>query len=229
MQANPCEELGKLCDEIDLKKVGYYYYAIEPINGLLQNDKTRDLGLKLFKKAWEAFPSQRGYLLGQFYDPGIWRLPEIYTYAKQAVIPREDSEIDPWQSASEISNYGQDGRCESVLTRMMTIVRRQQRLPELRAEVAAAIAKRPDWIGGKALLGIIDIQLGDKERGKAEWREAFAAVGIDVPPMARFLLCQELEFYAGCEDLAVKTLEDGLDDLLRDGNYEFSYGPARRL
>src|SRR5258708_27692872 len=53
-------------------------------------------------RSWEAFPQQRGYLLGQFYDPSVWRLPEIYTYAKQAVIPREDSEIDPWQSASEI-------------------------------------------------------------------------------------------------------------------------------
>src|SRR5207248_10305067 len=44
-----------------------------------------------------------------------------------------------------------------------------------------------------------------------------------------FILCQELEFYAGVEDLAVKTLEGGIDDLIKDGNNQFSYGPARRL
>ena len=48
-------------------------------------------------------------------------------------------------------------------------------------------------------------------------------------PLARFILCQELEFYAGVEELAVQTLEAGIDDMMKDGNYEYSYSPARRL
>ena len=131
------------------------------------------------------------------YDDAVWRLPEIYAYAKEAVIPREDSEIDPWQSATEILSWGGDGRLDGVLTRMLSIARKQQRLPELKIEVQAALAKRPDWIGGKALLAVIEIQTGNKEVGKKIWQEAFAAEKTDIPPLARFILTQELEFYAG--------------------------------
>ena len=228
-EANRFEELAKVFDEIDIRKFGQYYYVIELITPLLGDDKGRDLGLRLFKKAWEAYPQYRSQLLSELQDPGVWRLPEIYTYAKQAVIPREDSDLDPWQSASDSMNSGQDGRMEAVLTKMMSIARKQQRLPELRAEVAGALAKRPDWTLGHALLAVIDIQSGDKERGMRQWRAVFEDPKEDPPPIARFVLCQELEFYAGCEELAVKTLEAGIEELLRDANYQFSYGPGRRL
>jgi len=228
-QANKFEELVQLFDEIDLHKVGNYWAVTEPIATLLQQDKGRELGLKLFRKAWEAFPQYRSYILGNLYNEEIWRLPEIYTFAKEAVIPRQDSEADPWQAVTEISNYGQEGRVESIVTRMLSIARKQQRLPELRGQVQAALAKRPDWIGGKALLAVIDVQLGNKEQAKKAWREVFDDPKADVPVLARFILSQELEFYSGVEDLAIKTLEDGIDELIRDPNYQYSYSPAHRL
>jgi tetratricopeptide (TPR) repeat protein len=228
-QANKFEELIQVLDEVDLRKLGSYWTITEPIQALLQQDKGKELGLKLFRKAWEAFPQYRGYILGRLYNEELWRLPEIYTFAKEAVIPREDSEADPWQAVTDISSYGQEGRVEGVVTRMMSIARKQQRLPELRAEVQAALDKRPDWTGGKALLAVIDIQLGNKEQGKKLWREVFDDPKADIPGLARFMFCQELEYYAGVEELAVKTLEGGIDELIRDSNYEFSYSPGRRL
>jgi tetratricopeptide (TPR) repeat protein len=228
-QANKLEELGQLFDEIDLRKVGHYYYATQPVAALLQTEKTRELGLKLFRKVWDAFPQYRGSILGQLYDESVWRLPEIYTYAKQAAIPREDAEGDPWEAATQIVSYGSEGRVDSVLARLLAIARKQQRLPELRAEVAAGLAKRPDWVAGKALLGVIDVQSGRKDAGLKSLKEAFANPKADVPPLARFIVCQELEYYAGLEDFAVTTLEAGADDIVKDGNYDFSYSPARRL
>ncbi|HTK75342.1 MAG TPA: tetratricopeptide repeat protein, partial [Gemmataceae bacterium] len=228
-QANKLPELGQLLDEIDLRKVGSYYTVTEPISEMLRNDKSRDLGVKLFKKAWEAFPQYRSSMLGQLYDDSIWRLPEIYTFAKQAIIPREDSEFDAWQMISDYMSYGQEGRIDGVLTRMLAIARKQQRLSELRAEVQAALAKRPDWQSGKALLAILDIQSGNKEAGKKEWQQLFADPKLDMPAIARFILCQELEYYAGVENLAVKALEGGIEDLFREGRFQFSYHPARRL
>ena len=110
----------------------------------------------------------------------LWQLPEIYQFAKEAVIPREDSEADPWQAAMDYNSYGVEGRMEGILTRMLSIARKQQRLPEFRAEVAAALPKRPDWLAGKALLAVIDIQMGAKEQGKKEWREVFDDPKADV-------------------------------------------------
>lgn len=226
--ANKLDELAQVFDEIDLRKIGSYWTVMEPVSALLEQDNTKDLGLKLFKKAWEAFPQYRGYLLGQLYREEIWRVPEIYTFAKQGVIPREDSELDPWQSTSESMSYGQEGRVEGVVTRLLSMARKQQRLPELRDEVATAIKTRPEWLAGKALLAILEIQSGNKAHGRQLWQEVFND-RTDVPPVARFILTQELEFYAGVEDLAIQTLEAGIEDMMRDGDYEFSYTPARRL
>lgn len=228
-QANKYDELAQLMDEIDLRKISNYWSVIELVSNLMRQEKGKDLGLKLFKKAWEAFPQNRGYLLGRLYDESVWRLPEIYAYAKEAVIPREDSDIDPWSSATEVVSWGQEGRMDGVLNRMMQIARKQQRLPELKAEVVAALARRPDWIGGKAVLAVIEVQLGNKEAGKKLWNEVFSDPKADVPALARFCLVQELEFYAGMEETAVTTLEAGIDEMIRDGQHQYDSNPARRL
>src|SRR5205085_9792815 len=64
-QANKFEELVKIFDEMDLRKFGNRYWTVmEMVQPLLQNEKTKELGLKLFRKSWEAFPTQRAYLSG---------------------------------------------------------------------------------------------------------------------------------------------------------------------
>src|SRR5262249_38818500 len=55
-QANKYEELAQLFDEIDMRKINNYWSVIEVATGLLRNEKGKELGLKLFKKSWEAFP-----------------------------------------------------------------------------------------------------------------------------------------------------------------------------
>src|SRR6185312_14725210 len=227
-QANKFEELARLMEEIDFHKIGNYWSVIQMVPSLLRSDKGKELGLKLFKKSWEAFPQYRGQLLSQLSDESVWRLPEIYAYAKEAVIPREDSELDPWQATNEILSWNGDGRVEGVVTRMFSIARKQQRLPELKAEIQAALAKRPEWTGGKAMLAALEIQLGNKDAGKKLWQDAFNSK-TEIPPLSRFLLAQELEFYAGVEDVAVATLEGGVEEMMKEGNYDISSNPARRL
>ena len=237
-QANKFEELVKLLDGMDLRKAGNLNTILQPISNLLESNRrcgrrgqggNKELGLKLFRKAWEAFPQSRSTLLSRLYSEDIWQLPEIYQFAKEAVIPREDSEGDPWEAALDYSSIDQQNHLEGVLTRMLAITRKQQRLPELRNEVASALQKRPDWVAGKALLAVIDIQMGEKERGRKEWQLVFDDPKADVPGLARFILCQELEFYAGVEDIAIKAMEGGVDEVMRDGNFQFSYSPARKL
>src|SRR5262249_17842078 len=90
-QANKYEELMQIFDEVDLRRLGNYWAVTQPIGELLRQEKGHELGLKLLRKAWEAFPQYRGYILGNLYNEEMWRLPEIYAFAKEAVIPRPDS------------------------------------------------------------------------------------------------------------------------------------------
>src|SRR5262249_30183447 len=105
MQARKFDDLAQLMDEIDLRKAGQYYVVTRPIAQLMRREGTKAIGLKLFKRAWEAFPPYRAYMLRYLYGEDTWRLPEIYDFARQAVIPRDDGDVDPWMAASDIISY----------------------------------------------------------------------------------------------------------------------------
>src|SRR5439155_13034060 len=73
--AGKYEELRQLMDEIDLRKMGQSYYVTNIIQALLQNDATQQMGMKLFRKAWMAFPTSRGQLLQNISDSQIRQMP----------------------------------------------------------------------------------------------------------------------------------------------------------
>ncbi len=52
------EELAKIFDEIDLRKLRHYHTVLQAIQPMLQNEKSREHGLKLFRKAWDAYPEE---------------------------------------------------------------------------------------------------------------------------------------------------------------------------
>ena len=228
---------------MDMRKAGGYTSILQPITTLLDQTagprrgagqaKGKELALKLFRKAWEAFPQNRANLLSRIRSEELWQLPEIYQFAKEAVIPREDSEADPVAGGDGLSVVRvAEGRMEGILTPACFRSPRKQQAAS--PELAAPKWPRPrpnDWTGwpARCLLAVIDVQMGAKEQGKKEWREVFDDPKADVPGLARFMLCQELEFYAGVEDLAIKALEGGIDEIIRDMNFDFSYSPGRRL
>ncbi|OYV84432.1 MAG: hypothetical protein B7Z73_15450, partial [Planctomycetia bacterium 21-64-5] len=87
-QAKKEEDLVKLLDEIDLKAIGQYYMITNLIQNMGRNNNQRPLAMKLFKRAWEAFPEQRAQIISQMYDNTFWETQEAYDYARDALIPR---------------------------------------------------------------------------------------------------------------------------------------------
>ena len=80
-QAKKMDELVKLLEEIDLRTLGGNFWSITQIvQTLLQDEKQRPAALRLFRKAWKAFPDRREYMIGSLYDEQIWLLPETYDY-----------------------------------------------------------------------------------------------------------------------------------------------------
>ena len=81
-QAKKMDELVKLLEEIDLRALGGNFWAVTQIvQTLLEDEKQRPAALRLFRKAWQAFPDRREYMIGSLYDEQIWQLPETYDYA----------------------------------------------------------------------------------------------------------------------------------------------------
>jgi len=116
-QAQKTDDLIALLDEIDLKQLGNYYSIINLVQELFQNEKSRPQALKLFKKAG-PLPAERSYLLSNFYDDAIWKMPEMYDYAREAIIPSAGSAVqNPWAGVDRIMSYSGDGTCTTLLDR----------------------------------------------------------------------------------------------------------------
>jgi tetratricopeptide (TPR) repeat protein len=231
-QANKNEELHKLFDEIDFRQMGGNYWTVmEVIEPLIANEKTREHGMQLFKKAWAAFPYERTWMLGFMERGNVSDMPEMYDYARQAILPLSEGPAEPWRGCEEIMSYGgEDGRVTGLVTRFLEIAQRQNRTQDLRAEIEQLIQKKPEWSAGKALLAIFDLRRGQVEPARKRWLEVLDNKKDPMPPMARWILGQELEYYAGVEDLYLRTLEEAADDTLNDrGDMDFSYSPMRKL
>ena len=90
MQAKKQDELIKFLEEVDLKSVGGNYWSfLELTEPLLAEEKTREQGLRLFRKIWGTFPEERTQLAGQLGQEETLSLPEVYDYARQALFPHQ--------------------------------------------------------------------------------------------------------------------------------------------
>jgi len=63
------------------------------VSDLVRDAQTRERGMRLFRKVWLAFPQQRAELIGNFGSDDLWKLPEIYDYAREALIPAPGQKV----------------------------------------------------------------------------------------------------------------------------------------
>ncbi|HTU17039.1 MAG TPA: DUF1583 domain-containing protein [Gemmataceae bacterium] len=230
-QAHKTDELIQLFDEIDLKSMGGNYWSfMNMLQPLFNQERTRPLGLKLFRKVWNAFPQERAQLMGALYQNQLWQLPEIYDYARQAIIPRTDEPVaDPWRGSDQINSYNGDGRVNGVVTHMLEATRRQNRLRPLAREVEQVLSKRPEWSAGKALLAVLNLQRGRTAEARRLWRELLDDKQNPMPMWPRIVFGQELRDYESMRDLALETFEGAREEMLNDMNMDYSYNPIRQL
>ncbi len=232
-QAGKPDDLIKLYDSMDFKSFQNNPYVIQnSIQNLFQNDNTREQGMVLLRKAWKEMPDARATLLGSIYNDAAWKLPEIYEYAREAVIPPANRpNLDPWAGLDGVSSWSNDGTINNVATQLVEASNRQGKLDDLADEIAAAIGRTPDWLGGKALLGVIRARRGKVDEARAGL-EPLAQRGVVMPLYARLVVAQELDKVEALRDLELRFLQvaatENLEEIRQGGN-GFQLDPRRRL
>ncbi len=158
-QARKENDLVEILQEIDLKSLGQPYILTSMLSTIMRNPQGRTAALTLFKKAWEAYPSERSRLISYVSDD-LWNLPEVLDYAKQVLHPTPDAvRRDPWYGIQSTGiSFGSNGQITSPLSRLLKAAASSRRLGELRDEVAAATAQAPNWLAGPIILALIDFQ-----------------------------------------------------------------------
>ena len=227
--AKRLDDLLAFLNEVDLKKIGRYYALSDIIRNLMRDNKTQAQALQLFKRAWAAYPDQRHSLMSNMYREEIWKIPEMYDYAVEAILPKPNQPLPtPWSGMDRVMSYSSGGQATGVLTRVVKAAEQQNRLKAFRDEVTKALKQSPDWIGGEALLALLDAKQGQKKSARERLTKLLDDDKTVIPLHARWLIGQELESVGGMDDLALRLYEEGRKDFAT-GRVEFSYSPARRL
>ncbi|MBX6312290.1 MAG: tetratricopeptide repeat protein [Isosphaeraceae bacterium] len=235
-QAGKFDELIAWLEQLDFRPLSNNPASVlNIVQQLLQDDKTRDKGLALFRKAWQALPSLRSNLMGSIYHDAVWNMPEMYDYAREAVIPTTaQAPVAPWHGLETITMYGAEGKVFGVATRLLEIASKQNRLGPLSEEIAQALQALPDWEGGKGLLAAIRARQGKHEEARAAMLALLRAHEKPterIPLYAAWVLGQEFEDYGPTVEVALALYEGALQDI--DDNDSFNRqlndSPARRL
>ena len=197
-----------------------------------QNANTRDTAMALLRKAWKDMPDARAMLLSSLYSDEIWNLPELYDYAREAVIPTPGRPVaSPWAGLDSITMWGNNGTVTNTVTQLLAASTRQKKIDDLGAEVEEAVKRSPDWAGGKALLAILKGRRGLIDEARAGL-EPLTKRDPSIPMYARMVVAQEIEPVESLRDVAMKVLEatvaDYPDQLAGNSN-GFEYGPGKRL
>lgn len=229
-QAKKEAELTRLMQEIDLKQIGQYYYVIDFVNSLMRTPDQRPVALALLKKAMDAFPERRQYMLSNFYNDDVWELPEFYEFGKQVLVPRPSEAVnDRWMGLSQINSYSNDGTAYSVFGRVIKTAVKKNDLPKLREELVKAVEAQPTWKAGPVILAVVDVRLGNLDAARPVFEEVMKAkTAADFPMEARWLVGLELEAVGETRDLAQRLYEGALEagsDIARRNGFQYSPGP----
>jgi tetratricopeptide (TPR) repeat protein len=223
-------ELAKFVGTLDLKSINNPYGVMDLVRNMFNNKDNRDAGLELLKKAWAAFPAQRSQLLQSFYDDAIWKLPEVFEYGRQALLPTPEAISQyPWSGLDVVMSFNQDGRVNCALDKVLTAAVNNNELEKLRAQVAEHSEKHLDWHGGKVLLAVIDLRLKKPVDVPAAIKPLLDASTDDYRSVyARWIVGQEIETRPELRSLAIELYKSALENRNNIGN-QFQYSPGPRL
>lgn len=231
-QANKMDQLAELIETIDIRALGQSYY-VSNLMSYLQNDpRTKDKVMPLFRKAWDAFPSQRAELLSTIRRDAFWQSPESYEYAHQVIVGENASSAPyvQWNVVGSISSYGAEGRINSTLTQILDLAASLGKLESLGDEVASNLKTTPGWMAGKAILALVDCRRGRFDEGMRLVDELLDHRGDQsIPTDAFWVIGSELENYDATRQLAIRVYDASLADRNNMSSMGFNYSPARRL
>jgi len=229
-QAKREGDLAEFVGTLELKGITNPWGVMDLIRNLFQNREHRAAGLALMKKAWEAFPAQRSQLVQGFYDDTMWKVPEIFEFGRQSLLPAPEAiRGTPWAGLDVVMSFSQDGRVNTVVEKVLSAAASNNQLDKLREDIAAHLAKNETWSAGKVLLALVDL----RRKQPVDMPDVLKPL-IDAPSddyrsvYARWIVGQEIDSRPELRELAVALYKSAQEGRNQIGN-QFQYSPGVRL
>ena len=159
----------------------------------------------------------------------FWKRPEAYQYAKASLIPASAStRLEAWSGldARPAPVRIPTGGSTTVAARLLEAAARQDKIDELAAAVEQAVARQPQWSGGKALLAWLRVRQGRADLGRRVLDDLLNSLSRSLELFdyhALVVIGQELKDDPGGEPLAVAVYER----MLKSARNPWGYTGAR--
>ncbi|NOX57192.1 MAG: tetratricopeptide repeat protein, partial [Planctomycetes bacterium] len=228
-QANRMDDLLEFLQEADLKRLGRPYVLSYVVGELIRQKETQEVGLRLLKRAWKAFPHEIGALLSGLYSDQIWQLPEMYELARRALLPKPEGPLSsPWIGMDRIMSYYGSGRISGLVTHAVQAAQSQGQLAEFTEEVRALLKKQPDWKGGEALLAVLEAKQGQIGSARKRIERLLGDKEEPMPSATCWLIGQELQSIESMQDVTIRCFEAAMAGESGTSR-EFTFSPVRLL
>ena len=228
-KAGKTEELLPLLSEIDLRTLGGAYYLVLLFQQLPDETRLNEQVVSLYRKAWDAFPDQRWYLICYRQRDEIWELPEMFEHAREVIVPKVQT-VAPYvqwycfEPATTLSSTGSVVHHEKeivrpAVSRFLDVAAREDKLSALAGEIEVARKTMPYWKAADPLLAMVLCRSGMVDRAKVlvpkvlemfEKDEALKTTSYAFS--ACWAIGLELENNPATRDLALTVYEQALND-----------------
>ena len=225
-------DLVEAIQSINVKKIQQPYYITEIVSNLMQEEKNSDIAIDLFEKVFEAFPSYRSNMIANFHDAKIWTNDRIYQLGKRAMIPSSaDIVRNPWFGVNEIRSYADDGTVTSKFQEIVNALGKSDKLADLQQSIEDGVKENPKWLGGKAMLALLDLKANRKALGLKALQAVVdnATVMKAIPSEACWIIGQELDKAEQSRPMALALFERAISGNEDRGMNPLQYTPISRL
>ncbi len=231
-QAKRRKELLETMATVDIRKFGQPYYVINLASNMLNEPQSVDIAVKLLERLLTENSDMQSYLSNVFQRPEVFKNEKIYKLVKQSIIPNATTvRSNPWFGIDTIRSYGENGKANSTFIEMLNALKTTPYLKDFEDSLKSTVDRYPDWHGGQALVGILEINSGNSVSGLKRL-ESLSADKAKVDSMSSatlWLIGQELAELESTQTLASTLLEKAVSLSSQDGNNQPNYTPLGRL
>lgn len=231
-QAKRQVDLVKALTKINLKSVTQPYYIAQTAASLLRDGENVDVAMALLERAFDALPQYRSYFIQNFQDSKILENPRAYAFAKKMVVPTElDIQSNLWTGIDQIYSYSGNGEVNTYFDQILQGVKSTGNRKDFENTIRTAADANPQWLGGQAMLALIEIATERREVG----RERLKAIMDDedviktVPASTCWIIGQTLDRDSDTKALAMTLFEKAVKSTSQNNMNQLEYSPVARL
>ncbi|MEO2036631.1 MAG: tetratricopeptide repeat protein [Planctomycetaceae bacterium] len=174
---------------------------------LLPVDEAR--GLQLFAAAWDAWPAGRPALLSNVSHEAIWRLPRVFDYYRERMLPSQHTRVAPWSGVADHLHVRGRGMVAGTLSRMLQVSTSEGRSVRFLADIQEALTIQPDWHAGWIYMALLEAHLGQTDKAFIHLSDLLQRHVEKMPPMVAWITASELHHISAdpLDPIVIRLLE----------------------